>query len=503
MATLVGVVCLTLSRAYTFLVEVIDVIHHTLAVQWKQRCLTEAQQRTEWNEYVPKHLLPRLHGYELMMAPYAIAHMKVGLKLFETGYRFGSNARVRIYLTNSLEPTTDDKKQREFEDWAPALAHEANAVNAIKRDQRFTVVIGNPPYAGISSNMSGQAQQIVDAYKEADGEALNERKLWLQDDYVKFIRTAQITLERTGSGILGYITNHSYLDNPTFRGKRQSLIGTFQRVSILDLHGNALKSERAPDGSEDKCVFDIRQGVAICLATRGGVGAWVRHADLWGSREAKYTWLMGHAVSSTTFTSIAPDSPYYFFEPLNIECRSEYDKGWKISEFMPVNSAGFITARDHFVIDFDRDVLLARIGDLSDRELSDAQIRSKYFEDRGSDKYPDGDTRGWKLPEARRRVLADKEWRERTISCFYRPFDQRVIYWADWMVDWPRPEVMGHMAEVPILRSMSVARASARNGGTFSSLPALWMIAMSPTKRASAATLTPCTSTHRPVGWHF
>ena len=220
-----------------------------------------------WNQYVALALLPRLHGYELMMAPYAIAHMKVGLKLFETGYRFGSDERARIYLTNALEPPQDFSDRLSFD--APALAHEAQAVNAIKRQQRFTVVIRNPPYAGISSNMSESAQRIVDAYRKVDGAALNERKLWLQDDYVKFIRTAQMTIESATAGVFGFITNHGYLDNPTFRGMRQSLMGTYARLRMLDLHGNANKREQSPDGSEDKNVFAIRQGVAICLGTRG------------------------------------------------------------------------------------------------------------------------------------------------------------------------------------------------------------------------------------------
>jgi len=435
----------------TFLVEVIDVIHRTLAAKWTRQGRSKSQQQAAWNEYVPQYLLPRLHGYELMMAPYAVAHMKIGLKLYETGYRFASDERVRVYLTNTLDPPSDDKRQREFEQWVPALAHEAQAVNAIKRSQRFTIVIGNPPYAGISANMSQTAQRLVDAYKFVDGAPLNERKLWLQDDYVKFIRTAQTTILQARTGILGYITNHGYLDNPTFRGMRQSLMNTFQCVRVLDLHGNANKMERSPDGSEDKNVFDIRQGVAICLASRGGTEVAVRHAGLWGSREEKYAWLGRHSVGDTSFMRLAPDSPYYFFEPQNTDCRDEYDRGWKINEFMPVNSAGFITARDHFVVDFDRDELLSRIADFVDPKLSDEQIRSKYFAGCGSDKYPDGDTRGWKVPQARKRIQADRVWRERVATCFYRPFDRRVIYWADWMVDWPRPEVMGHMLAGPNL----------------------------------------------------
>lgn len=429
----------------TFLVEVIDVIYSTLTARWKHRRLSDAQQHAAWNEYVPKHLLPRVHGYELMMAPYAIAHMKIGLKLYETGYRFGSDERARIYLTNALEPASDDKQQREFEEWVPALAHEAQAVNAIKRHQHFTVVVGNPPYAGISSNMTEHAQQIVDAYKIVDGVALNERKLWLQDDYVKFIRTAQTTIEHAHTGILGYITNHGYLDNPTFRGMRQSLMGTFQQLRVLDLHGNANKKEKSPDGSEDNNVFDIRQGVAICLATRAGATTSVQHSDLWATRETKYAWLSAHSTGDTPFTTLTPDSPYYFFEPQNTDNRAEYDQGWKINDAMPVNSAGFITARDHFVVAFDRDELLTRIADFANPRLSDAEIRTKYFAGCGSDKYPDGDTRGWKVPEARKRIHADNNWRERVRTCLYRPFDKRELYWTDWMIDWPRPELTRHL----------------------------------------------------------
>lgn len=429
----------------TFLVEVIDVIHRTLIARWEAQHLNASQQHDAWNDYVPQHLLPRLYGYELMMAPYAIAHMKIGLKLFETGYRFGSVERVRVYLTNSLEPASDGGDQLAFAGWSPALAHEAQAVNAVKRYQRFTVVIGNPPYAGISSNMTEYAQQLVNAYKIVDGKALNERKLWLQDDYVKFIRTAQTSIDQANIGILGYITNHGYLDNPTFRGMRQSLLGTFQRVNVLDLHGNTTKKEQSPDGIEDKNVFDIRQGVAICLAVRIGIVAAVRHAEIWGSREAKYAWLTTHSISNTAFASLSPNSPFYFFDPQNMDFRAEYEEGWRITEVMPNSTTGFVTARDHFVVGFSESELLERMSEFANRSVSDVDIRSRYFAGRGSSKYDGGDSRGWKLPEARRRVQADARWKNRVVDCLYRPFDCRKIYWCDWMIDWPRPEVTRHL----------------------------------------------------------
>ena len=228
----------------TFLVEVIEVIYRTLTDKWKRQRLTEGQQHAAWNEYVPKHLLPRLHGYELLMAPYAIAHMKIGLKLYETGYRFGSDERARIYLTNALEPPTDDSKQLTFAAWAPALAHEARAVNSIKRHQRFTVVIGNPPYSGQSANQGPWIEHLLrsplsdqaPSYFEFNAARLNEPNTkWLNDDYVKFFRLAQATIADSHAGLVGLITNHSWLENPTFRGMRQSLAHTSVSYTHLTL----------------------------------------------------------------------------------------------------------------------------------------------------------------------------------------------------------------------------------------------------------------------------
>ena len=227
----------------TFLVEAIDVIHKTMEARWNKQGYMPLEFQRLWNQYVPKHLLPRLYGYELMMAPYAIAHMKIGLKLAATGYRFKADERTRVYLTNSLEPPSDDKKQREFEEWAPALAHEAKAVNGIKRNQCFTVVIGNPPYSKVSANISEDEHgkptfigNLIKDYKFVDGIPLDERNpKWLQDDYVKFIRFAQWCIANTGMGIIGFITNHGYLDNPTFRGLRRSLLKSLSDIITVQI----------------------------------------------------------------------------------------------------------------------------------------------------------------------------------------------------------------------------------------------------------------------------
>ena len=348
----------------TFLVEVIDLIHKTMVEGWEAQGHNESEVQALWNDYVPKHLLPRLHGYELLMAPYAIAHLKIGLKLYETGYRFESDARAQVYLTNALEPAGNEQLML---DLLPALAHEAEAVNEVKRKWRFTVVIGNPPYSGLSSNMGPWIDGLLKgrlpegtptpSYYHVDGEPLGERKVWLQDDYVKFIRFSQWLLDGTGAGVHGYISNHGYLDNPTFRGMRWSLMQSFRQIRVLDLHGNLKKKEAPPEGGRDVNVFDIQQGVAIGLFTKAAAARSVRHADLWGERESKYKWLLEHGSLDTEWTQLEPDPSFYLFEPFDSAGTDDYS-GWPaINEVMPVNVTGIVTARDDFVIDLDREAL--------------------------------------------------------------------------------------------------------------------------------------------------
>ncbi|MDE2880973.1 MAG: hypothetical protein OXP70_03910, partial [Acidobacteriota bacterium] len=437
----------------TFLVEVIDLIHDTMSAKWRSQGQGERAVRARWNEYVPKHLLPRLHGYELLMAPYAIAHLKIGLKLYETGYRFESEERARVYLTNALEPPRGDEQFAL--DLLPALAQEAAAVNEIKRRQRFTVVIGNPPYSGLSSNMGPWIDGLLKgrlpdgtltaSYYHVDGVPLGERKVWLQDDYVKFIRLSQRLLDAAGAGIHAYISNHGYLNNPTFRGMRWSLQQSFRRIRVLDLHGNLNKKEIPPGGGRDVNVFDIQQGVAIGLFTKAAGARSVCHADLWGERKSKYEWLLEHGVSDVEWTCLEPAPRFYLFEPFEGVDADGYSDWPSIRNVMPVYVTGIVTARDAFVVDFDREVLRNRISDLRSESLSDDEIRKKYFTGKGSKKYPPGDSRGWKLPAARRKIREDERWDERYAQVLYRPFDIREVYYVPWMVDWPRTETMPHM----------------------------------------------------------
>jgi len=424
----------------TFLEACIQLMYDTMAVKWTR---AGKDVKAEWNRYVPEHLLPRLHGFELMMAPYVVCHMKLGLRLKDLGYDFQSGERLRVYLTNALEPGVE--RQSAITGLVAAVAHEAHDAAADKREKRFTVVLGNPPYSGLSGNMADWAQALVEAYKEVDGQPLGEKKVWLQDDYVKFIRRAQVWILEATTGVLGFISNHGYVNNPTFRGMRKSLIDTFDSLALVDLHGNANKKERSPDGSEDKNVFDIRQGVAILLGTsHNGTSSGCRHADVWGSRDHKYNVLTGSSTYTLGATTCQPCSPYYFLSPLSMDLLEEYQLGWSIPEIMPLNAAGFVTARDHFVVDLSERALTERIERFADLTTPDDSIRTTYFGGKGSSKYPNGDSRGWKLPEARLRVNLDPNRMRHIRQCLYRPFDVRFIYWADWMVDWPRPQVMPH-----------------------------------------------------------
>jgi len=435
----------------TFLVEVIEVIHQTLTAAWRQQGLSQTEQRAAWNAYVPRHLLPRLHGYELMMAPYAIAHMKIGLKLLETGYRFGSEERVRIYLTNTLEPASDADPQLTFAELAPALAHEAQAVNAVKRGQCFTVIVGNPPYAGHSANKGpwiagllrgADAQgKPVENYFEVDGHSLNERNpKYLNDDYVKFIRFAQWRINQTGAGILSFITNHGHLDNPTFCGMRQSLLAQFREIYVLDLHGSTKRRETTGDDTADENVFDILPGVSIMLAltrsTSSSVASRVFHADLRGRREHKYKRLIGSTFDTTSWERCNPRSPQYLFVARDASLHGEYLRGWDITAIFPVSSNGFKTHRDHFAIAFSEREMQKRVQVLVAPEMSDAVVAAQYSL---------VETADWPIGATRRNLRASKNWHHRLVQCLYRPFDTRYCLYGHHLMDRPRESDMSHV----------------------------------------------------------
>jgi predicted helicase len=418
----------------TFIYFIIDQIYQKFA-----------KQKGAWDGYVKKHLLNRIFGFELLIAPYAIAHLKLGMQLADLGYKFGSDQRLGIYLTNTLEEAAK-KTEQLFAGW---VAEEANAATEIKRDKKIMVVIGNPPYSKVSSNRSEDENgeptfigKLLDDYRFVDGEPLGERNpKWLQDDYVKFIRFAQWRVERTGEGIIGFITNHGYLDNPTFRGLRCSLLKSFSEIFIYNLHGNARKQEKSPDGSSDVNVFDIQTGVAIvlCVKQKGkGGSARVSYADLWGSREGKYERLAETQMNTTDWVNCQPTTPHYLFLPQDMARAEEYNEGWLVTQIFEAYASTITTARNSLAIRWTKEDVWETVTDFA--SLPPEEARAKY--NLGDD------ARDWKVELAQRDLVESGLVKDKIVPIIYRPFDVRYTYYTGktrGFICMPRSEVMQHM----------------------------------------------------------
>ncbi len=411
----------------TFLVEVIGLIHRTMVAKWKVEGHRDKKIEVLWNAYVPKHLLPRLHGYELLMAPYAIAHLKIGLKLSETGYRFGSDERARVYMTNALEPASDKQLTLDF---LPALAHEAQAVNEIKHKQLFTVVIGNPPYSNFGQlNKNPFILGLLEDYKRG----LDDKKINLDDDFIKFIRFSEAQINTAGVGVHGMITNNAYLDGLTHRRMRQRLMQSFPLARIANLHGSSKKKEKAPDGTPDENVFDITVGVAIGIFCRvpDAKATLVYYADFWGNRETKTKQLTDERAPVHWLT-LNPIPDNFFFVPKDFSSDEEYRLGWSIRDAFTVSQNGLKTDRDELFFDFERDALVQRMRQFYLPNL-EPQFREKYRVV-GSSSYD---------IEARRLATNFAETNIR--RCLYRPMDDRWLYYEPNLTSRPAEKVMKHM----------------------------------------------------------
>lgn len=319
----------------------------------------------KWKSYVKDDLLPRLNGFEILMASYTMAHVKLDMVLANTGYTHSGDGRFNIFLTNSLEEHTESIGPL----FAAALGEEANAAKFIKRDCPVMVVMGNPPYSGESQNKGAWIAKLMEDYKKEPGgkEKLKERNpKWLNDDYVKFIRYAQQFIERRGEGIVAYINPHGYLDNPTFRGMRWNLLKTFDEIYVVNLHGNAKKKEVAPDGGKDENVFNIMQGVSINIfvknrnSARGNL-ATVRYCDLYGKRSDKFNWLDGKVFESIKWKTVTPSAPMYFLVPRESKGGEEYNTGFKVDELFETQSMGVTTGRDSVLVANSAEELLASV----------------------------------------------------------------------------------------------------------------------------------------------
>ena len=396
----------------TFLAEVVKHIHQKF----------EGQQGI-WSKYVETHLLPRLNGFELLMASYAMAHLQLDLLLTETGYKPTTDQRFRVYLTNSLEESHPDTGTL-FANW---LSTEANEANHIKRDTPVMCVIGNPPYSGESSNKGEWIMSLMEDYKKEPGgkEKLKEQNSkFINDDYVKFLRYGQHFIEKNGSGILAFINPHGYLDNPTFRGMRWNLLKTYDKIYTIDLHGNAKKKETAPDGSADINVFDIEQGVSINFFIKTGnkkpneLGQ-VFHYDLYGKRELKYDFLLENSVKTTQYQKLENIAPHYFFTPKDFDEKKTYDKGFHLLELFLENSLGVLSKNDDVAISFDKSTLKERIENFT--TLTESEVKKTYnIKD---------DSRDWILSKAMQ-DLKENYKAENYKHITYRPFDNRWTFFT-------------------------------------------------------------------------
>lgn len=436
----------------TFLFEVVEQIRERFE---------KKHQAGLWPGYVHEHLLPRLFGFELLMAPYAVAHFKLGLELSarhlpelwreKWAYHFQANERLNIYLTNTLEDI-----DRVTQQLGPLsiISREANEAIAVKKRRPVLVVLGNPPYANFGrQNRNDFILRLLDDYKRG----LNERKINLDDDFIKFLRWAHDRIERTGSGVIGFITNNVYLDGLTHRRMRESLLETFDEIYILNLHGSSKKQETAPDGTKDDNVFDITVGVAIAIfvklppgsgkgaateqkGRKTGTHATVHHTDLWGLRKQKYDWLSGHNASSTEWTTFLPDAPDFFFRPRNAEHEGEYQRYWSMLKVSPVYSSGIQTKRDNVAITMSREEL--------ERTVRDFAIKDTAFLVKDYALPPDG--RDWKTEWAMDHAKLIVKNPTAIKRILYRPFDWRWTISDDkskGFVAYPRFEIMRHLRD--------------------------------------------------------
>ena len=400
----------------TFLNEIIHEIHKKFVGQEGQ-----------WDSYVRDSLLPRLHGFELMMASYTMAHLKLGITLNELGYK--GNERLSVWLTNSLEESVHEVPNLFMSKW---LTEESNQASKIKSEMPIMVVLGNPPYSVSSVNKGENIQNLIKVYKEN----LNERKINLDDDYIKFIRFAENQIEKTGYGMVAMITNNSFIDGITHRQMRKHLLETFDEIYILDLHGNAKKKETTLEGGKDENVFNIMQGVSINLFIKTGTNknlAKIYHSEIFGKHNEKYMMLDESSFETTKWKKLKITEPYYFFVPKDFEANEEYEKGFKVDDFFKIYSSGIETQKDSLVVQKTKE------------ELKEVKNAILYNEEKVRNFYKAKESRDWKLEEAR------KDLENSSVEqILYRPFDLRFTFYSGktkGIMAYPRDEIMQHFIQ--------------------------------------------------------
>ena len=384
----------------TFLVEVVRKIYSKFAGQ-----------TGVWNDYVRDHLLPRLHGYEILMAPYAMAHLNLEYVFHETGATSLGDARYGIYLTNTLE------EEHPATGGLFPIDDEAEAANALKREMRVMVMLGNPPYRRDSNNKGDTIERLMKSYKaNLEGERILRA---LSDDYIKFIRYAQEKIEQTGEGIVAFVTNNSFLDGSTHRTMRQELLRVFDEIYILNLHGSSRLKEKTPEGGKDENVFDIQTGVSINLLVkkqnRGTKRqATLHYAERYGLREEKYETLNTLRLDSPLWKELVPQAPDYFFVEKDLSLAETYKEGFSLVELFESYSVGAVGGRDKVAIHFDKEETQQMVRNIVSMETEALRKRSGCGEDSNT----------WKLQNAIDDIRRNKD-NLTTITLSYRPYDNR------------------------------------------------------------------------------
>jgi predicted helicase len=356
---------------------------------------------------VREHLLENVFGLEYLIAPYTIAHLKLSQYLKDQSHPLKNDERLQVFLTNTLEPI---EPQSNF--LLPAISAEVEAAQGVK-DREILVILGNPPYSASSKNRGAWITAAIEPFKMIDGKPFGEKKHWLHDDYVKFIRFAQIKMDAIKEGVVGVITNNSFLDNPTFRGMRQSLLSSFNQLWIFDLNGSTRRKVQVPEGILDENVFDIEQGVAVTLLVkRPGLDKGVWHAELWGRRREKYIVMATSKIETVNWCQVSPNSPFYFFKPRQTEADQESYKAFhSVREMMPTSVTGIVTARDRLAIGITQQELeeiIQRFLDERETTLLNQNKRPK-------------NTRGWNSDDARKALVEQPSWRQNIKRVDYRP----------------------------------------------------------------------------------
>ena len=462
----------------TFLVETIDLIHKTMADKWKAQGHGPKAIENFWNEYVPEHLLPRLYGYELLMAPYAISHLKIGLKLRETGYRFDKAVRAQVYLTNALEPPANAQIPIGF---LPALAHEAAAVSEVKRLRQFTAIIGNPPYAQYSSNLQDFAKDHIDRFRYTGGIRIRARNALqlernLNDDYVKFLGFATSALQ-SAPGVLGFITNRMFLESESLVGLREWISTHFRRAFFLDLRGSSEESRRVPRLAHDQNVFEIQQGVAVsllvsraCIESAGGADAEPAtfSSELVGPVSHKYQALANSlGVRDSGWTKLAPKAPTWRLDG-EVATASETSAKSRVRTFSLDRvfrefSTLVASNRDHLVVALDRTDVIANATNAQAFRGTDKEL---------CDRFSITAKKGWNIAAARRKLAEIESIAENVQEIEYRPFDRRFIFFHPSLVWQTAPVCSRNVLDRTnnrLLVSLGKNRAETTNGQWISS----------------------------------